>query len=316
MNGVAQMATSKKTAPKRRGKNPQASADWLEKAHVLTEALPFMQRYDKRTIVVKYGGHAMGDEALSQKFARDIVLLKQSGINPVIVHGGGPQINEMLERLGIKSKFSGGMRVTDKQTIEVVEMVLAGAINKQIVTAINQAGGRAIGLSGKDGDLLVGKKTKRRHRDPDSNVEKVVHLGYVGMPQTVNPEILETLVASDMIPVVAPIGTSVKGETLNINADTAAGAIAAALEAERLLLLTDIAGVMDKKGVLIERLTARRARQLITSGTALGGMIPKLETAIDARRKGVNGVAILDGRVPHAILLELFTELGAGTLLE
>ncbi|MGC6475552.1 MAG: acetylglutamate kinase [Parvibaculales bacterium] len=299
-----------------RPNKPQASADWLEKAHVLTQALPFMQRYDRRTIVVKYGGHAMGDEALSQKFAHDVVLLKQSGINPVIVHGGGPQINDMLTRLGIKSKFSGGLRITDKQTIEVVEMVLAGAINKQIVTAINQAGGRAIGLSGKDGNLLIGRKTKAKRKDPQSNIEKVVDLGYAGVPSKVNPEILQTLVASDMIPVIAPVGTTANGDTLNINADTAAGALAAALQAERLLLLTDIAGVMDKKGTLIERLTARRAKQLINNGTAQGGMIPKLETAIEANKKGVGGVAILDGRVPHAILLELFTELGAGTLIE
>ncbi len=310
------MAITKKSKIKNGLKNPQASADWLEQSHVLTKALPFMQRYDKRTIVIKYGGHAMGDKALSQKFASDIVLLKQSGINPVIVHGGGPQISEMLTRLNIKSKFSSGLRITDKQTIEVVEMVLAGAINKQIVTAITQAGGRAIGLSGKDGNLLIGKKTKRKYKDPQSNIEKVVDLGYVGMPQKVNPEILETLVKSDIIPIIAPIGTSRKGQTLNINADTAAGAIASALKAERLLLLTNIAGVIDKKGNLIERLTARRARQLITNGTAQGGMIPKLETAIKSHKNGVNGVAILDGRVPHAILLELLTELGAGTLLE
>jgi acetylglutamate kinase len=292
------------------------SKDWLEKAHVLTEALPFMQRYDKKTVVIKYGGHAMGDESLSQAFARDIVLLKQAGINPVIVHGGGPQIAEMLQRLGIKSKFAGGLRVTDKKTIEVVEMVLAGAINKEIVTALNQAGGRAIGLSGKDGNLLMARKTKAKTKDPDSNIEKIVDLGLVGTPHKVNPEILETLVNSDIIPVIAPIATSDRGQTLNVNADTAAGAIAAAIKAERLLMLTDVSGVLDKKGDLLERLTAARAASLIRNGTAKGGMIPKLETAIAAKKKGVGAVAILDGRVPHAILLELFTALGAGTLIE
>lgn len=295
---------------------PVMSKKWIEKAHSLTEALPFMQSYDKRTIVIKYGGHAMGSAALSEKFARDVVLLKQAGVNPVVVHGGGPQINSMLERLGIKSKFAGGLRVTDKQTIEVVEMVLAGAINKQIVTALNQAGGKALGLSGKDGNLLIAKKKKGKIIDPDSNVEKIMDLGFAGEPQKVNPEILETIINSDLIPVIAPIATSASGQTLNVNADTAAGAIAAALNAARLLLLTDVTGVLNKKGVLLERLTSKQAQRLITNGTARGGMIPKLETAIAAKRKGVGGVAILDGRVPHAVLLELFTELGAGTLIE
>ena len=242
--------------PKGKSKSKTASpSDWLEKAHVLTEALPFMQLYDKKTVVVKYGGHAMGDDTLAQQFAHDVVLLKQAGINPVIVHGGGPQIAAMLERLNIKSSFKNGLRVTDAQTIEVVEMVLAGAINKQIVTALNAAGGTAVGLSGKDGDLLVAKKTRSKTKNPTSNIEKAVNLGFVGTPTKVNAHILEVMLASDIIPVIAPIATSANGQTLNVNADTAAGAIAAALDAERLLMLTDVDGVKDKKGKLIERLT-------------------------------------------------------------
>lgn len=297
-------------------KKTASPSDWLAKAHVLTEALPFMQRYDKKTVVIKYGGHAMGDAKLAEQFANDVVLLKQAGINPVVVHGGGPQIAAMLERLGIKSQFKNGLRVTDAQTIEVVEMVLAGAINKQIVTALNAAGGTAVGLSGKDGNLLVAKKTRSRAKDPTSNVEKAINLGFVGTPQKVNGHILDVMLASNIIPVIAPIATSANGQTLNVNADTAAGAIAAALNAERLLMLTDVDGVKDKKGKLIERLSKAQATRLIKNGTAQGGMIPKLETAIDAVKNGVTAAAILDGRVQHAILLELFTELGAGTLVE
>ena len=307
------MANKVESPSKNKPANP---SDWLAKAHVLSEALPFMQLYDKKTVVVKYGGHAMGDEVLARQFAHDVVLLKQSGINPVIVHGGGPQIAAMLERLKIKSIFKNGLRVTDAQTIEVVEMVLAGAINKQIVTALNAAGGTAVGLSGKDGDLLVAKKTRSKAKDPTSNVEKAVNLGFVGTPQKVNSHILDVMLASDIIPVIAPIATSANGQTLNVNADTAAGAIAAALGAERLLMLTDVDGVKDKKGKLIERLSKAQAARLIKNGTAQGGMIPKLQTAIDAVKKGVAATAILDGRVQHAILLELFTELGAGTLIE
>ena len=307
------MAGKAKSSAKNKPANP---SDWLAKAHVLSEALPFMQLYDKKTVVVKYGGHAMGDEVLARQFAHDVVLLKQSGINPVIVHGGGPQIAAMLERLNIKSSFKNGLRVTDAQTIEVVEMVLAGAINKQIVTALNAAGGTAVGLSGKDGDLLVAKKTRSKAKDPTSNVEKAVNLGFVGTPQKVNSHILDVMLASDIIPVIAPIATSANGQTLNVNADTAAGAIAAALGAERLLMLTDVDGVKDKKGKLIERLSKAQAARLIKNGTAQGGMIPKLQTAIDAVKNGVAATAILDGRVQHAILLELFTELGAGTLIE
>lgn len=307
------MAGKTKSSAKNKTANP---SDWLAKAHVLSEALPFMQLYDKKTVVIKYGGHAMGDDELARQFAHDVVLLKQSGINPVIVHGGGPQIAAMLERLNIKSSFKNGLRVTDAQTIEVVEMVLAGAINKQIVTALNAAGGTAVGLSGKDGDLLVAKKTRSKAKDPTSNVEKAVNLGFVGTPQKVNSHILDVMLASDIIPVIAPIATSANGQTLNVNADTAAGAIAAALGAERLLMLTDVDGVKDKKGKLIERLSKAQAARLIKNGTAQGGMIPKLQTAIDAVKNGVAATAILDGRVQHAILLELFTELGAGTLIE
>jgi len=287
----------------------------IDRAKILSEALPFMQRYDKRTVVVKYGGHGMGDEELSAQFARDIVLLKQSGINPIVVHGGGPQIVAMLKKLNIESTFSGGLRVTDKDTVEVVEMVLAGSINKQIVGALNQAGGRAVGLSGKDGNLLIAGKVEQSH-DPDSNVEKAVDLGFVGEPKKVNPEILETMIASDIIPVIAPLGVSENGDTYNINADTAAGAIAAATNAKRLLLLTDVSGVLDKEGTLVTGLTIAEANALMADGTISGGMIPKLETCIDAVNDGVDAVVILDGRVPHAVLLELFTEHGVGTLIK
>ena len=287
----------------------------LDRAKVLSEALPFMQRYDKRTVVVKYGGHAMGDEALAASFARDIVLLKQSGINPIVVHGGGPQIGAMLKKLNIESSFSGGLRVTDKATVEVVEMVLAGSINGQIVSALNQAGGRAVGLSGKDGNLIMARKVDHQY-DPDSNVENAVDLGFVGEPAAINPEILETMIRSDIIPVIAPIGVSAEGDTYNINADTAAGAIAAATGAKRLLLLTDVRGVLDKQGNLMTGLSVERARALMADGTISGGMIPKLETCIDAVSDGVEAVVILDGRVPHAVLLELFTAHGVGTLIQ
>lgn len=293
----------------------QSSDAGLDRAKILSEALPFMQRYDRRTVVVKYGGHAMGDEALSADFARDIVLLKQSGINPIVVHGGGPQIGAMLKKLNIESNFSGGLRITDKATVEVVEMVLAGSINKQIVGALNQAGGRAVGLCGKDGNLIVARKVSHRH-DPSSNVENAVDLGFVGEPEKINPEILETMIHSDIIPVIAPIGISVEGDTYNINADTAAGAIAAATQAKRLLLLTDVRGVLDKNDRLVTGLSVSDARALMKDGTISGGMIPKLETCIDAIRGGVEAVVILDGRVPHAVLLELFTEHGVGTLVQ
>jgi acetylglutamate kinase len=295
---------------------PEEDARNLERARILSEALPYMQRYDKRTIVVKYGGHAMGDEALGAEFARDIVLLKQSGLNPIVVHGGGPQIGAMLTRLGIKSEFSGGLRITDKATVEIVEMVLAGSINKQIVAQLNQAGGRAVGLSGKDGNLIVARKVHHKIHDPDSNIEKILDLGFVGEPESVDPEILKTIIASDIIPVIAPVGISKAGETYNINADTAAGAIAAAMNAARLLLLTDVRGVLDKNGTLVEDLTVEEATEMMKDGTISGGMIPKVETCLEAVVGGVEAVVILDGRVRHAVLLELFTEHGVGTLIQ
>jgi acetylglutamate kinase len=288
----------------------------LERARILSEALPFMQRYDKRTVVVKYGGHAMGDETLGAEFARDIVMLKQAGLNPIVVHGGGPQIGAMLTRLGIKSEFSGGLRITDRATVEIVEMVLAGSINKQIVAQLNQAGGRAVGLCGKDGNLIVARKVQHKVHDPESNIEKLLDLGFVGEPDRINPEILQVIQKSDIIPVIAPIGVSENGETYNINADTVAGAIAAAMGATRLLLLTDGSGVLDKQGKLMEVLTVGQAKALMKDGTISGGMIPKLETCIESVEGGVEAVVILDGRVRHAVLLELFTEHGAGTLIQ
>jgi len=285
-------------------------------ARMIAEALPFMQRYDGRTIVVKYGGHAMGDPALSKAFARDIALLRQSGVNPVVVHGGGPQIGTMLEKLGIESEFRGGLRVTDQSTVEVVEMVLAGSINKDIVQAINAEGGRAIGLCGKDGNMVFARKLERTVIDPDSNIEKLVDLGFVGEPAEVNRKVIDAVAASALVPVIAPVAPGRDGATYNINADTFAGAIASALSAVRLLFLTDVAGVLDKGGKLIRELTVSQARALIADGTVHGGMIPKVETCISAAEQGVEGVVILDGRTPHAVLLELFTDQGAGTLIK
>ncbi|MGA0393202.1 MAG: acetylglutamate kinase [Rhodospirillales bacterium] len=289
--------------------------DFIAKAKTLSEALPYMRRYAGETFVIKYGGHAMGDAELAKLFASDIVLLRQVGMNPVVVHGGGPQIGEMLERLKIKSEFIDGLRVTDKETVEVVEMVLVGSINKEVVTAINDAGGSAVGLSGKDGNLMVAEKLRRTKRDPDSNIERILDLGLVGEPKEVSPDILDMFDESDITPVIAPIGVSKNGETLNINADTAAGAIGAALAAKRLLMLTDVEGVLDPDGKLIESLTVTEARKCIKNGTITGGMIPKVETCIMAIENDVEGAVILDGRVPHAILLEIFTEHGAGTLI-
>jgi acetylglutamate kinase len=285
-------------------------------AVILSEALPFMQRYDQQVVVVKYGGHAMGNEALADCFASDIVLLEQSGVKPIVVHGGGPQIGKLLDRLQIKSEFADGLRVTDAATIEVVEMVLAGSINKQIVSAINKAGGRACGISGKDANLLIAKKLERRARDPNSNIEKVIDLGFVGEPEQVNPRIVEVIAGGDLIPVIAPIGVSRDGVTYNINADTFASALAGAMKAKRLLLLTDVAGVLDKTGALIPKLTVSEARALIADGTITGGMIPKVEGCIDVVEAGVEGVVIINGKVPHAVLIELFTKHGAGTLIE
>ncbi len=288
---------------------------WLEKAHTLSEALPFFRQHAGKTFVVKYGGHAMGEQALADLFARDIVLLRQVGINPVVVHGGGPQIGQMLDRLKIKSEFVDGLRVTDAGAVEIVEMVLAGTINKGIVTAINQAGGFAIGLSGKDGQLIRARKLRRTRRDPESSIEKVLDLGFVGEPAEINPHVLNLLRQSDVIPVIAPIGVGAAGETYNINADTAAGAIAGAMDASRLMFLTDVAGVLDRHGNLIPEMTARQARELIADGTISGGMIPKVETCLEAVDLGVEAAVILDGRVPHVLLLELFTPHGVGTLI-
>src|SRR5437016_2433523 len=286
-----------------------------DKARILSEALPYMQRYDKQTVVVKYGGHAMGAEDLALSFARDIVLLEQAAINPVVVHGGGPQIQAMLERLGIKSEFAAGLRITDAKTIEIVEMVLAGSINKQIVGYINAAGGNAIGLSGKDGNMVLARKVTRRVVDPDSRIEKVIDLGFVGEPERVNTMVLDQIIGRDLIPVLAPVATSADGGTFNVNADTFAGAVAGALKAKRLLLLTDVPGVLDKSKKLIPELSIKDARKLIADGTISGGMIPKVETCIYALEQGVQGVVIIDGKMRHAVLLELFTNQGTGTLI-
>ena len=310
------------------------NADAFFTARMLSEALPYIQRYDKQTIVIKYGGHAMENQELADMFARDVVLLRLLGINPVVVHGGGPQIGRMLDKLGITSTFEDGLRVTDAAAMEIVEMVLAGAINGAIVRAINAAGNaafqidgadpdrvtkvKAVGLSGVDANLVTATKVTRTKRDPDSNIERVVDLGYVGEPDKVDISVLEALAAQaddDFVPVVAPVGVGPDGKSFNINADTAAGAIAGALKAERVLFLTDIAGVLDKNGKLIEKLSVDEARGLIADGTAKGGMIPKLETAIQAVEKGVGAAVIMDGRQRHALLMELFTEHGAGTLV-
>jgi acetylglutamate kinase len=294
-------------------KHPAALDDPHSKAATLAAALPYMRRYAGKTVVVKYGGHAMGDEALGEFFAQDVVLLKQVGINPIVVHGGGPQIGQMLDRLKIKSSFVDGLRVTDRETVEIVEMVLSGSINKQIVSSINAVGGLAIGLSGKDAGLIRATKLERKH-ESDSHIEKVLDLGFVGEPQRINAKVLETFERSDIIPVIAPIGVGEDGATYNINADTVAGAVAAAVKAARLLLLTDVTGVLDKERKLLTELTSEDALGLIADGTIKGGMIPKIETCLDAVEGGVEAAVIIDGRVPHAILLELFAE-GAGTLI-
>ncbi len=287
----------------------------LAKARTLSEALPFMRNYAGKTFVIKFGGHAMGEAELSKLFARDMVILKQVGVDPIVVHGGGPQIGDMLERLKIKSSFVDGLRVTDKETVEIVEMVLSGSINKDIVWAIQSAGGNAVGLSGKDGCLIMAKKLTRTKRDEGSNIENILDLGFVGEPAAVNPHILETLKQSDVIPVIAPIGVCTDDMTYNINADTVAGSVAEAMNAKRLLMLTDVEGIKDKSGKLIPELSVREARELIADGTIQGGMIPKVETCILAVQGGVEAAVIMDGRVPHALLLEIFTEHGVGTLV-
>jgi acetylglutamate kinase len=296
-------------------KSERLKVDPQTQARILSEALPHMQRYDEETIVIKYGGHAMGQEATARDFARDVVLLEQAAINPVVVHGGGPQIAAMLKKLGIQSEFVDGLRVTDEKTVEIVEMVLAGSINKQIVGYINAAGGKAIGLCGKDGNMVEARKVTRAVVDPDSNIEKIVDLGFVGEPDKVDTTILNQVIGREMIPVLAPVAFAAGGGTFNVNADTFAGAIAGALKAKRLLLLTDVAGVLDKSKTLIEDLSVADARRLIADGTISGGMIPKVETCIAALDQGVEGVVIMDGKVPHAVLLELLTDHGVGTLM-
>jgi acetylglutamate kinase len=287
----------------------------LAKAEVLIEALPYLQRYAGRTFVVKYGGHAMGDAQAARDFAEDIVLLKAVGINPVVVHGGGPQIGAMLKKLGVESTFVDGLRVTDKATAEVAEMVLSGAINKQLVGWIAQAGGKALGVSGKDGGMVTATKVERTVKDPESNIEQAIDLGFVGEPAEVDTTLIDTAVAAGMIPVIAPIGVGADGHTYNINADTMAGAVAAALGAARLFLLTDVAGVLDKQGQLLTDLTPAAIAALRADGTISGGMIPKLETCVHAVEAGCEAAVVLDGRVPHAMLLEFFTATGAGTLI-
>ncbi len=296
-------------------------AGWAT-AKTLAEALPYIQRYDRETVVIKYGGHAMGEEQVAKLFAADTVLLKLLGLHPVVVHGGGPQISAMLDRAGVKSTFVDGLRVTDAPTMEVAEMVLSGAINKEIASWITQAGAeadvRGVGLSGKDARLITVTKARRTRRDPDSQIEQVVDLGFVGEPQKVDPQLINALIHAehDYIPVVAPIGVAKDGQTYNVNADTVAGAMAGALKAKRMLLLTDVKGVLDKNGELIRQMTVAQAFEAIRDGTATGGMIPKLETAIAAVDAGVEAVVILDGRRPHAMLVELFSEHGAGTMVK
>ena len=282
--------------------------------HLLAQALPYMQAHSGKTVVIKYGGHAMGDAELGKAFASDVALLRQSGVEPVVVHGGGPQIGAMLDRMGIQSEFKGGMRVTDKATVEIVEMVLAGSINKNIVADFNAQGARAIGLCGKDGNMVRAKKMHRTQRDPDSKIEEIIDLGFVGEPEKIDTSVLNTVVQSGLIPIIAPVAFGVDGETYNVNADTFAGAVAGALSANRLLFLTDVPGVLDKQGNLIERLSIKEAKALIEDGTISGGMIPKVETCIQVLNSGVEAVVIVNGKAPHAVLLELFTDHGAGTM--
>ena len=290
-----------------------ASPDAMQ---ILAGALPFLKRYDDQIVVVKYGGHAMGEEETALRFGRDIALLEQVGVKPVVVHGGGPQINAMLKRLNVQSTFVQGLRVTDAAMLDVVEMVLAGPVNKQVAEAITRAGAIAIGISGKDGGLVRARKLTRTVKDPDTNAEQELDLGFVGEPESVDTRVLELMIGADIVPVVAPVGVGLDGQTYNINADTVAGAIAGALRAERLLMLTDVRGVMDAEGRFVAEMTVAEARAGIAAGWISGGMIPKVETCIYAIEKGVKGAVILDGRVPHAVLRELFTDGGAGTLIK
>jgi len=288
---------------------------WLDKVATLIESLPYMKQYSGLSVVIKFGGHAMGEQASIEAFARDIVFLQQVGAKPIVVHGGGPQIGSMLARLKMESNFIDGLRVTDQQTISIVEMVLAGAINKSLVASISAAGGMSVGISGKDGNLIIAKKLSHRTKDTDSAIENLVDLGYVGIPDKVDKKVLDALLGVNMIPVVAPLGLGADGQTYNINADTAAGSIASALNASRLLMLTDVDGVLDDNGKLIPRLSTAQAKQLILNGVIKGGMIPKVETCIQAVQSGAGAAVILDGRKKHAVLVELFTEHGIGTLI-
>jgi acetylglutamate kinase len=287
----------------------------FETARILSEALPYMQRYDQEIIVVKYGGHAMGNDSVARDFAHDIVMIEQAGMKPVVVHGGGPQIEAMLKKAGVESHYAAGLRITDATTLEIVEMVLAGSINKQIVGYVSAAGGKAIGLCGKDGNMVLARKISRSVVDPDSHIERVVDLGFVGEPESINRGVLDAVLGAELIPVLAPVAAAANGGTFNVNADTFAGAIAGALKAKRFLLLTDVPGVLDKSKQLIKELSVDDARRLIADGTIAGGMIPKVETCIYALERGVEGVVIMDGKVPHALLVELFTDRGAGTLI-
>ncbi len=294
-------------------RNFGVTKQWIRTAQTLGEALPYLRLFSGHTFVIKYGGHAMGDDKLAHDFARDVALIKQVGINPIVVHGGGPQIGAMLKKMNIQSEFIDGLRVTDRKSVDIVEMVLAGSINKQIVTAINEEGGRAIGISGKDGRLIEARKLRRTQRDPDSNIERILDLGFVGEPHRVNAGIFRIFENSEIIPVIAPIGVGADGDTYNINADTAAGAIAEAVGATKLLILTDIAGILDENGTLISRMSKSEARELFKTGAISGGMIPKLETCLKALENGVDEAHVLDGRVPHVLLLELFTADGTST---
>ena len=295
--------------------NSSKSDMWLDKVATLIESLPYMKQYSGLSVVIKFGGHAMGEQASIEAFARDIVFLQQVGAKPIVVHGGGPQIGSMLARLEMESNFIDGLRVTDQQTISIVEMVLAGAINKSLVASISAAGGMSVGISGKDGNLILAKKLSHRTKDTDSAIENLVDLGYVGIPDKVDKKVLDALLGVNMIPVVAPLGLGADGQTYNINADTAAGSIASALNASRLLMLTDVDGVLDDNGKLIPRLSTAQAKQLILNGVIKGGMIPKVETCIQAVQSGAGAAVILDGRKKHAVLVELFTEHGIGTLI-
>ncbi|MFN5351438.1 MAG: acetylglutamate kinase [Alphaproteobacteria bacterium] len=289
-------------------------AEYLNKARILSEALPYMREFNGETFVIKFGGSSMGDDTALKSFARDVVLMKQVGINPIVVHGGGPQIGEMLDKLKISSEFIDGLRVTDEATVEIVEMVLAGKINKNIVSHINDAGGTAIGLCGKDGNLIEARKIRKTRKDPNSNIEKILDLGFVGEPDFINPEILSIFEESDIIPVIAPIGKSKKGETYNINADTVAGAIASALAARKLILLTDVDGVLDKNGKLINKIQASKVKAYIDNGTIKGGMIPKVETCVNALKAHVEAAHIINGTKEHAMLIEIFSDVGVGTM--